>query len=216
MKKKELEIILQSLSKYDNPKAWLEQYVTPANVAADILFLAYYLGDVENKIVADLGAGTGIFSIGACLLNARKVIAVEIDDDAIRVMRENLDHLKCKNVEIRNASVDEFGEKVDTVFQNPPFGSQRKHADLPFLKKAMEMGKIIYTLHNALTEDFLTRKIREMGGEITHIIHYNFLIPHIYDFHRKEKVKRKFVLFRIVKKSKKIKSTKFIPLYGND
>ncbi len=200
MKKKDLEIILQSLSKYENPKARLEQYITPANIAADMLFLAYHLGDVENKIVADLGAGTGIFSIGACLLNATKVIAVEIDDDAIEVMKENLDRLRCRNVEIRNMSVDEFCEHVDTVFQNPPFGSQRRHADLPFLKKAMDIGKVIYTLHNALTEDFLTRKIREMGGKITHLAHYNFFIPHIYDFHRKDRVERKFVMFRIVKK----------------
>ena len=197
MKKKELEIMLQSLSGFEKPKAGLEQYATPSNVAADILFLAYQLKDIEDKLIADLGAGTGIFSIGACILGAKRVKAVEIDGDAVNVMRKNLEKFQCRDVEIYEMNVNDFSCEVDTVLQNPPFGSQRKHADLPFLEKAMHIGKVIYTLHNAVTHEFLERKIENLGGVITNQINYEFFIPRIYKFHRKEKVKREFVLLRI-------------------
>ncbi|HHF09864.1 MAG TPA: DNA methylase, partial [Methanomicrobia archaeon] len=94
MKKKSLEIILEDVEKYTRPKNILEQYFTPANIAADILFLAYLNGDIKEKIIADFGAGTGIFTVGSCLLGAKKIYAVEIDREAIEILKENLKKFK--------------------------------------------------------------------------------------------------------------------------
>lgn len=44
---------------------------------------------VKGKTVADVGCGTGILAIGACLLGASKVIATDIDEVAVEVTREN-------------------------------------------------------------------------------------------------------------------------------
>ncbi len=197
MKKKTLEIKLERVERYRNPKNLLEQYFTPPSIAADILFFAYLQGDIENKIVADLGAGTGIFSIGASLLGARKIYAVEIDPDAIAVMRENLEKFGCSNIEIIQGDISSLQEKMDTVIQNPPFGSQRKHADLPFLIHAMHLARVVYSLHNSETREFLLRKIGEEGAHITHERRYSFPIPRTFFFHRKELVLQDVVLFRI-------------------
>ncbi|EDY36247.1 hypothetical protein ABOONEI_2234 [Aciduliprofundum boonei T469] len=199
MKKKKLEILMEGVENYKNPKASLEQYFTPATIASDIMFLAYSLGDIEEKILADFGAGTGIFTIGACLLGARKIFSVEIDVGAIEILKKNLEKYKC-SAEILNMNVEEFNSEVDTVVQNPPFGAQNRHADLPFLEKAMQVANVIYTLHNANTSEFIERKIFQNGWEITHRKFYDFSIPYMYGFHRKEEVRRRVVFYRIVRR----------------
>ena len=79
MKKKQLEILLQKIPSFNNPIPGLEQYKTSADIAADIIFTAHQLGDIENKIVIDMGCGTGIFSVGSFLTGAKKVIGIDIE-----------------------------------------------------------------------------------------------------------------------------------------
>ena len=86
MKKKQLEILLERLAGFENPSPEMEQYATPASVAADMLYLAYLRGDL--RVVCDLGTGTGILAIGAALLGAR-AIGVDIDMQALKVARAN-------------------------------------------------------------------------------------------------------------------------------
>ena len=57
--------------------------MTPAPIAADILFTAYHWGDIEGKTVVDLGCGTGIFSVGAVYMGAKKVIGFDVDKNII-------------------------------------------------------------------------------------------------------------------------------------
>lgn len=45
----------------------------------------------ENAHVLDMGCGSGILSIGALLLGAKDAVAVDIDEVASRIARENLD-----------------------------------------------------------------------------------------------------------------------------
>ena len=197
MKKKELEIKLQSLTPFRNPKVHLEQYATPANVAADILYLAYMLGDLRNKQVADFGAGFGIFTVGSCILNALRVYAVEVDPDAVDVLQENVSRWKCSSVDIINTNVENLSMRVDTVFQNVPFGSQNRHADRIFIKTAMESGSVVYALHNSVTADYVIDKYLELGGVITHRAFFEFTIPKIFHFHRRDRVSREFIFLRV-------------------
>ena len=41
MKKKELELFLETVPDFTHPKPWLEQYQTPSSIASDMLFIAY-------------------------------------------------------------------------------------------------------------------------------------------------------------------------------
>ena len=67
MKKRDLEIMLESVTKFKDPDPFLEQYHTPSVIASDILFTAYSESDIQGRKVNDLGCGTGIFAIGAYL-----------------------------------------------------------------------------------------------------------------------------------------------------
>src|SRR5436309_2474941 len=88
MRQHELERALSRIPPHPKPRADLEQYATPADVAAPLLFEALALGDIEGKHVVDLGAGTGVLAIGAALLGAREIVGVELDEAAAAVARE--------------------------------------------------------------------------------------------------------------------------------
>ncbi|NJE00749.1 METTL5 family protein [Thermococcus sp. JdF3] len=188
MRKKHLAMTLSRLGGFRNPKPELEQYRTPGNVAAELLWLAHSMGDLEGRVVADLGAGTGVLSVGACLLGAGKVYAVEVDGDAVEVLHENLGSLGLADcVDVVHTDVSDFSERVDTVVMNPPFGSQNPHADRPFLMKAFEVSDVVYSIHLAKPEvrRFIEAFVRDFGFSITHRVTLPFEIPAQFFFHRK-------------------------------
>ena len=150
--KKDLEIFLQKLKKVESYKYSLEQYPTDASLASEILFLAYLDGNIEDKVVGDFGAGNGIFSVGASLIGARKVYAVEMDPDQCEMIRLNSAGL---NIEVFQGNINDFSQKVDTVVMNPPFGSVNEGADRIFLQKAVALSNHIYSLHNFKSADFV-------------------------------------------------------------
>ncbi|AMM53283.1 METTL5 family protein [Pyrococcus kukulkanii] len=201
MRKKELAIMLSKLKGFRNPKPWLEQYRTPGNAASELLWLAYSLGDIEGKVVADLGAGTGVLTLGALLLGAKKVYAVEVDPEAIEVLKENVEDFD--NVEVIVGDVSEFSEKVDTVVMNPPFGSQRKHADRPFLLKAFEVSEVVYSIHLAKPEvrKFIERFSQENNFVISHKVTTEIEIPAQFFFHRKRLERIKVDIYRFIRAS---------------
>ena len=197
LKRAKLEQILEGLEKIANPRAELEQYQTPARLASEILFDAYFRGDVEEKRVADLGCGNGVFLLGAKLLGAAEATGVEADPSSLDVARRNAQALGL-DVEWKEADVEDAEGVFDTVFQNPPFGSQNRHADLPFLRMAMGVGRVVYSLHNEKAVKFLQGKIRAFGGHLDYTKKYKFPLPYQYPFHTKEIAYYDVVLFRIV------------------
>ncbi|WP_175060193.1 METTL5 family protein [Thermococcus sp. 2319x1] len=188
MKKKHLAIILSNLRGFEEPKPELEQYRTPGNVAAELLWLANSLGEIEGKVIADLGAGTGVLSIGASLMGAKKVYAVEKDKKALEMAMENAKTLNISNIEFVEASVEDFDINVDTVIMNPPFGSQNPKADRPFLLKAFEISDVVYSIHLAKEEvrKFIEAFVKDNGFKITHRLTLSFEIPAQFFFHRKK------------------------------
>jgi len=87
------------------------------------------------------------------------------------------------------------------VLQNPPFGVKKRGADILFLKKALEIGKVIYTLHKSSEKNrkFIKNKIINEGGEVSAIFQMNLTIPRLFNFHHKKKHVIKVDLYRVVK-----------------
>src|SRR3989338_7100849 len=170
--KKQLAIQLSKLAVFEKPKLKLEQYPTDSEVASIVLWDALMKGDIVGKKVADLGAGTGILGIGALLLGAEHVYFVEKDSDAVAILRQNLLPVRLKNYTILQMDVSEFQDPVDTVFQNPPFGTKQAHADKPFMEKAFFLGKIVYSFHKTTTDAF----VRAIAGD------YFFSVVEVYHF----------------------------------
>lgn len=196
MKKKELEIALQKIPPIESPSPSLEQYSTPAEIAADILFNAYE--DIYRKKVIDLGCGTGIFAIGSALLGAREVIGIDIDDSAIKIARREAERFSLKNISFVEGDIESMEVNGDVAIMNPPFGSQmgNRNADRAFLKKGLEVAPVVYSLHLKSTIPFIKILASSLGGEITYSRDYDFPIKRTFSFHKKRAVVYEVTLLR--------------------
>lgn len=198
MKKKELEIILQKVPSFINPIPNLEQYLTPANIAADIIFISHQFGDIRNKNIIDLGCGTGIFSIGAYITGAKKVIGIDIDKNCIEIAKK---YAKKNNYKISffNSDLNNIENKCDTILMNPPFGAQKGNLniDRKFINKGFEITSVLYSLHLTKTISFIEKLIEKKGGNITFSKKYNFPIRCVFNFHKKKVINYDVTLLRV-------------------
>jgi putative methylase len=204
MKKRDLEIILQKLPPHPAPMVKLEQYSTPATIAADIIFNAYTEEDISDRTVLDLGCGTGIFAIGAKLLGANEVIGIDVDDTALAIAQGYADALSLDIMfldhDISTLERSELpAQEINTIIQNPPFGAQKsaRGADRVFLEKALAFADILYSLHLSKTKEFVKLLIEKLGGEVLWVKKYNFPITHMFNFHTQQSVDHEVSLFKI-------------------
>ncbi len=186
MRRRELEIRLESVEGFADPDPSLEQYVTPAPIAADIVFEAFSRGDVEGMKVLDLGCGTGMLSVAASLAGAGMVVGYDSDPSALDVARRNASALGC-DVEFRLSDVLGVAEGADTVIMNPPLGCQSPHADRPFLEKALALADCVYSVHMAETAGFVESFCEARGRGVFWRRTYKYEIPHLFSFHTREK-----------------------------
>jgi putative methylase len=210
VKKLDLERFLSQIEPHPSPDPSLEQYTISTDVAATMLHIAAYVnGDIFGKTVLDLGSGTGRLALGAAFLGAKQVVGVDIDKTAVGVALKN--SLKTglrKRVQWVAGDIDALCGVFDTVLQNPPFGVQRRKADRRFLEKALEAGKVVYSLHRHPVADgalmnrlrnskgnaeavssspFLGRFVEEYGGRIMGVYAMVMTIPYMFNFHTKRR-----------------------------
>jgi putative methylase len=191
--KKQLAILLSKLQVFEKPKPELEQYPLDGESASIILWTACQNKDIENKIIADLGCGTGILGLGALLLGAKKVYFIDKSEAAIRKAKQNLHSLESEtNSHLQDKAVWLIGDislfmnKVHTIIQNPPFGTKKEHADKIFLEKALEIGKVIYSIHKTITLDFIRSLIKKRKHEIKDEIRLEVQLKKTMPWHKKE------------------------------
>ena len=94
MKLKQLEACLSQVKPFDAPQYELEQYPTSAHLAARILYTAAGFQDVEDRVVFDLGTGTGMFAIGAQVMGAGMTTGFDIDPSALEVAKVNSENVE--------------------------------------------------------------------------------------------------------------------------
>ena len=197
--KKQLAIQLSKLRVFDKPKLKLEQYSTDSEIAATVLWDALMKDDIGNKTIADLGAGTGILGIGALLLGAQHVYFVEKDLDAVKILNDNLRIFRNKNYTVLSMDVVDFNEKVDTVFQNPPFGTKQAHTDKSFLETAFRTGTVVYSFHKTATDAFVRAIAGDFLFDIVEVYYFGFPLRQTYVHHLKKRKLIEVTCYRMVK-----------------
>ncbi len=223
IRKRELELFLSKMGSQPSPNARLEQYTVSEAVAATMLYLAAYTnGDIIGKTVLDLGCGTGRLGLAASFLGAQSVVGIDIDKSAIQTASENLEKAGSKaTVQWVIGDIDAITGSFDTVLQNPPFGVQKRAADRKFLEKALEVGNVVYSLHNHPIMDkkliqrlkanplgllqiapspFIEKFVQRRHGVVKAVYAMLMTIPRMFDFHTK--IKHEFVVdLYLIKKS---------------
>jgi len=195
MKLKQLEQHLQTIEGFENPKILLEQYPTRPHIAACMLQTIHdTFDDIENKMIADLGCGCGVLSIGSVMLGAGSVTGFDVDQDALEQFQENIADFEMDNIELVNADVvalgDRFIGKYDTVIMNPPFGTKHnKGLDIKFLETGLRLSsKSVYSLHKTSTRDHILKKAKDCGVTAQVIAELRYDLPNTYKHHKKSSV----------------------------
>jgi len=221
LKKSEFINYIQSLKSFQDPKIDLEQYQTDAIATADLFYhIAFELNDLSDNLIVDLGAGTGNYTIAAILLGCSKVISVDIDSDALILLKENalefniLDKIHIIQADLREKDItdeilefkkENFNENSKiVVVSNPPFGVHNKGADIVFLSQAFKIADIIYSIHNSdeKTREYLAKKIAKFGGIVTERATLYLMLKKTYKFHSKKVKRIKTDVYRIINRKK--------------
>jgi putative methylase len=201
LRKKQLALLLSQIEPNPRPKLRWESYMLDAESAANMLHIAAWVNnDISGRSIVDLGCGSGILAIASSLLGASWSVGVDIDRDAICAAVRNAARLGAK-VDFIIGDIECVAGCFDTTLMNPPFGSWHKGADVKFLKKALEISNVVYSLHKCSSpvRDFLSRQIPEIGGVIDKIYEMDIVISRTYEFHRKRLYPVKADLYRILK-----------------
>jgi len=188
MRRSELVRRLAQVPLPARPRADLEQIVTPAELAADLLLEAVRLDGVEGRSVLDLGCGTGRLAIAASLLGARPVVGVEIDPDLTVIARTAAQRCGA-TIELVVADVRSFDRSADLVVMNPPFGAQRAHADRPFWDRAFALaGRGIHAFALADSRTFIGHRAVAARAQVLEMEPVAWELPRTFPHHTRRRV----------------------------
>ena len=91
----------------------------------DTELFAKNLPVATGEEMLEIGSGTGAISITAAYRGAKKVLAIDINPDAVKNTQENIQKHKLEDkIEVRRGDLYEAlkrGEKFDSIFWNTPF-----------------------------------------------------------------------------------------------
>ena len=212
IRKKDLINIIQNTEGFVDPKIQLEQYTIDAICAVDIVFFAgVEFNDIYNKIILDLGAGTGRLSIASAFLKASAILSVDIDIDALNILKknihslhlENIIHPICANLETLEFYFKTISKDLKlTTIMNPPFGIQKENADRIFLKKAFSFSNVIYSIHAASdkVQKFIDNYAKQHNWQIDYFLPYSIALDKAFPFHTHSRKKIDVVVYRFIKK----------------
>ncbi|RLG93558.1 hypothetical protein DRO37_08010 [Candidatus Bathyarchaeota archaeon] len=204
MKRKHLAILLSRLEPNPEPKLKWESYNIDAESAAEMVYTAFLHGDIKGKRIADLGCGSGILGIAAMLLGASQAVGVEIDKTALETAVINAKKAGVK-IDLILGDIECIVGRFDTVLMNPPFGTWRKGFDVKFLRKAIEISDVVYSLHkrSESVRLFLRREISRIGGKVDWLKEMTITIGRIYPFHKKTRYQVEVDLYRILTRKRR-------------
>ena len=113
---------------------------------------------IKDSYILDLYSGVGSFGLECLSRGAKKVTFIEKEDNALRLLNENLVKLSCKNrAELYNGKIENFitnklYKKYNIIFFDPPFKDDSFLLNLKRIKSNKNyLEKHIVIIHRELS-----------------------------------------------------------------
>ena len=201
MRLRSLAIQLSKLQEISSPNLNLEQYQTEGEIAARWLFDIQSFDDLKPGCrVVDLGCGNGILGIGAVLMGAGSAILVDSDEKSCEVSTRNVESLGISDsVKIVNSKIGEKDIEIreaDIVVSNPPWGTQKKASDRPFLEEIISIGTIAHLMHSSQATH-IRNFFNEFGWSSEEYGDLDFALPATYGHHSRMRGRTRASLWHI-------------------
>lgn len=109
------------------PKTKIKMIHIPKSYSfgVDSIILLNFAKMKKNKTLIDIGAGSGILSLGANdLYQLKKVTAIEIQESKANLLKENLKLNNIDNIEVINKNLNNVDfpiNSTDYIITNPPY-----------------------------------------------------------------------------------------------
>lgn len=153
--------------------------------------------DIKNKIIADIGAGCSVLGIVLAINGASKVIGVDINGEAVKCSKTNIDkhHLKEKVDIVLGDGVGaispKYGNKVDIVISGSPWNTIDGCALNSIDQEKVAIYRSFYDLEDSLINSLMTQGfdlIKEGQRKKIFITASLKIMPRIHRLCRKNKV----------------------------
>lgn len=198
-----LAMTLSGLTAHPQNNDALEQYATEGDLAARWLLAMHQFGDVEGRTVVDVGAGNGIFGLGAMLLGASSAWLIESDAEVCTVAAGN-----ARSLGIEVAVVHQHVTSIHhlpsiegcTIISNPPWGVRTTAADRPVLEALLgSSASVLHIMHHA-DAPHVEAMARDEGWLSEEVLRAPFRLPPIYEHHQRGRRSTEAVCRRLVRR----------------
>lgn len=108
-----------------------------------LMCAAMFTCDFNDKRVLDMGCGTGVLAILACFLQAKNILAVDIDDWSVENSIENCAVNNCEKIRVKKGDIESLAEEAnfDLILANINKNILKKH--IPFYSQKLNLkGKL--------------------------------------------------------------------------
>ena len=104
--------------------------------------------DIQGSVVLDLFSGTGALGIEAISRGAEKTFLVDYNNDAIKIINENLKGIEANYIVVKNdylTFLENTNEKFDIVLLDPPYNTDYgvKSIEILIAKNLLNSNAII-------------------------------------------------------------------------
>lgn len=100
---------------------------TMFRINTDTMVLGEFLDIKKTDTVLDMGTNNGALLIYASMHKPKKIIGLDINEDALILARKNLEINNINNYELINDDITTYsGEEVDVIICNPPYFKTNK------------------------------------------------------------------------------------------